>query len=155
RIDFGSVAFNGQMWVLGGQIVNYSNQSRTFFNDVWSSSNGVTWAQATSGAPWNPRAGFGCVALNGQMWVLGGRTNSGFPPGPDQKDVWSPSDGVTWTQMASVAPWSGRAFFGAVVQNGRMWALPDSGSTDVWASSNGVSWTQLASSAPFAPAAFY
>ena len=43
-------------------------------NDVWSSSDGVTWTQVTSAASWSGRYRFGALAYSNQMWVLGGCT---------------------------------------------------------------------------------
>ncbi|MGK4277507.1 hypothetical protein, partial [Escherichia coli] len=84
-----AMAFNGQMWVLGGDTrAPYNGTGPT--NDVWSSSNGVTWACLTNAAPWSARSFFGAVAFNGQMWVMGGLGMAG-------NDVWSSSDGVNWT----------------------------------------------------------
>jgi hypothetical protein len=145
RYGFGAVAINGQMWVLGG---TDNSPPPGGLNDVWSSSNGVTWAQATSAAPWSGRTDFGAVALNGQMWVLGGLTGSSY-----FNDVWSSSNGVTWTQASSAAPWSGRYGFGAVALNGQMWVIGGGNGSgllnDVWSSSNGVTWTQATSAAPW------
>jgi hypothetical protein len=62
RFGFSAMALNGQMWVLGGY-------NGSFLSDVWSSSSGATWAEATNSAPWSGRHDFGAVALNGQMWV--------------------------------------------------------------------------------------
>jgi autotransporter-associated beta strand protein len=141
RSNFGAVAFNGQMWVLGG----YDGSNS--LNDVWSSSNGVTWTQATNAAPWSRRLSFGAVVLNGQMWVLGGGDDGGL-----RNDVWSSSNGVTWTQVTNAAPWSRRFKFGAVVLNGQMWVLggEDGGlRNDVWSSSDGMTWTQVTNAAPW------
>ena len=40
---------------------------------------GGSWSQATNAAPWGGRDSFGAVALNGQMWVMGGNTGNGGP----------------------------------------------------------------------------
>ncbi len=106
---------------------------------------GTSWTQVTSAAPWSTRYGRGAVALNGQMWVLGGYNGNYY-----LNDVWSSSDGVTWTQVTSAAPWSAREEFGAVALNGQMWVLGGSGSSnfhDVWSSSDGVTWNQATSAA--------
>jgi hypothetical protein len=106
---------------------------------------GEGWTQATNPAPWGGRSGFGAVALNGQMWVMGGFTDYGYT-----NDVWSSSNGVTWTQATSSAPWGGRIGFGAVVFNGQMWVMGGHDGayySDVWSSSNGVTWTRATSAA--------
>src|ERR1035437_10208532 len=94
RYNFGAVAFNGKMWVLGG----YSKSG--FLNDVWSSSDGATWIPATSAVPWSPRYGLRVVTFNGKMWVLGGEI-AGFN---FTNDDWSTSDGKNWTLETHAAP---------------------------------------------------
>lgn len=128
RYEMGVPAFNGEVWVLGGQAGSY-------FNDAWSSSNGVNWTEATNTAPWSPRSGFGSVALNGQMWILGG--NNGGNSGTYYNDVWSSSNGVSWTEVTNAAPWAARYYYQAVTLNGQMWVLGGRGSgninlNDVW-----------------------
>jgi hypothetical protein len=76
RNAFGAVAYNGQMWVMGGPDGGPKN-------DVWSSPDGTNWTAATSAAGWNARSGFPVVAFNSSMWVLGGWDQS-----TDHNDVW-------------------------------------------------------------------
>ena len=60
--DLGNVvAYNGQMYVLG-----------SVTNDVYSSTDGTNWTKVTASAPWSARVSSGCVAMNGQLWLLGG-----------------------------------------------------------------------------------
>ena len=143
RDNFAAVAFNGQMWVLGG----FANGN---FNDVWASPDGTNWTQVTSAAPWGPRYGLEVVAFNGQMWVLGGNSSG------NRNDVWSSADGTNWTQVTSAAPWAGRNDFGAIVFNGQMWVLGGSGDNsavfgDAWSSTDGVNWTEVTNAAPWGP----
>jgi hypothetical protein len=132
------VVFNSQIWVLGG------HNAVGLLNDVWSSSDGMTWTQVTNAAAWSKRFNFGAVAFNGQMWVLGGHDGS------LRNDVWSSSNGMTWTQVTNAAPWSSRYHSGAVTLNGQMWVLggyDDSLRNDVWSSSDGMTWTQVTNTA--------
>jgi leucine-zipper-like transcriptional regulator 1 len=131
RQTFGCTTLNGQMWVMGGTD-GYNN----FFNDVWLSSDGVTWTEATSAAQWGGRELFGCTTLDGQMWVLGGDTNAASYS-PFLNDVWSSSNGVTWTEVTSAAPWSGRDDFGCATLNEQVWVMGGRDSNtndlnDVW-----------------------
>jgi hypothetical protein len=83
------------MWVIG---------SEGGACDVWASSNGSTWTQVTNAAAWgNGRQNFGVAALNNQLWVVGGHTNS-----VSFNDVWSSTNGAVWTQVNSAAPWAAR-----------------------------------------------
>ena len=136
RFDFGAVAFNEQMWVLGGG-----------YNDVWSSPDGTNWIEVTPATPWSARSGAGAVAFNNQMWVLGGDVPTLL------NDVWYTPDGTNWTEVTAVAPWGARTRFGTVVLNGQMWilgGLSNSGFyNDVWSSPDGTNWMQVTASAPW------
>ena len=91
ELTHASVVFNNKMWVLGGRDES-SNK-----NDVWSSSDGINWTQATANAPWTARQEYTSVVFNNKMWVLGGYDGS------YKNDVWSSSDGVNWTQATANA----------------------------------------------------
>ncbi|HTS18717.1 MAG TPA: choice-of-anchor Q domain-containing protein [Verrucomicrobiae bacterium] len=144
RSSFGAVAFNGQLWVLGG-----TGSTVSFLDDVWSSPDGTNWTQVTASAPWPARYELAAVVFNNQMWVLGGYGNGFF------NDVWSSPDGTNWTQITASAPWSPRDEHAVVVLNGKMWVLGGANSAgnlnDVWSSSDGTNWTQVTSSAAWTP----
>lgn len=145
-----SAVFNGQMWTLGG----YGNSGA--MNDTWSSLDGLHWAQANNGASnsFTARCNNPALSFNSKMWVLGGDTD---PSGgtSDLNDVWSSSDGVTWTQVAangSPNSFPARDSHTALVFNNQMWVLGGVlGATqattflnDVWSSGDGATWTQVA-----------
>ncbi len=148
RIQPGSVVFNNRMWVIGG----FSGLSE--LNDVWSSSDGANWTQvlATNTSPgpnqFPGRNGHASVSYGGKIWVVGGNK------GGNSNDVWSSSDGVSWSLVlpdtASPGPnqFPRRTSFPMVVFNNRMWVIGGSNGTyfnDVWSSSDGVSWVQALS----------
>ena len=89
-----SVQANGHIWVVGGLSQGLPSSSPDQ-DDVWYSSNGITWIQATGSAPFNPRDSHGCVSYLGKMWVLGGHyVKKSIPNSPivALNDVWySPS----------------------------------------------------------------
>jgi hypothetical protein len=153
RSTFSALAFNGQLWVLGGAIY-MGGMGNELFNDVWSSSNGAAWTEATSSAGWGPRDWFNAVAFNGKMWVLGGPINGAG------NDVWSSSDGATWTEVTNAAPWVARYNSAAVAFNGQMWVMGGNNFSepygltnlsDVWSSSDGLTWVEKTSCAPWGP----
>lgn len=76
------VVANGYMWLTGGW--SYVNGNMTYFNDVWKSSNGVTWTRVTAAAPWAARSEHSSVFANGKLWVMAGGLNL-----PAYNDVWS------------------------------------------------------------------
>jgi hypothetical protein len=146
RVGFGNIVYNNEMWVIGGETNTITSAA---VNDVWSSSDGVTWAQVTGTARFSARQDFGSLVYNNAIWVIGGTSNGTT----GLNDVWSSSDGVTWTQVTGTAGFSSRDVFGSLVYNNQMWVIGgDNGSVllnDVWSSSDGATWTQVTSTAGF------
>ncbi|MCC6590258.1 MAG: galactose oxidase [Bryobacterales bacterium] len=149
RIAAPIVEFKGKMWILGGTEDYYFGDKKSVKNDVWHSSDGKHWTQATPNAGWAPRAYHQAVVHKGRMWVFGG--GNYVPEYEHYNDVWSSEDGVHWTQVTSAAPWHARLWFSATTYRGRMWVLggwskvPDQNWGDVWFSDDGKAWTQLKS----------
>jgi len=120
-----SVVYDGKMWVLGGS-------AATYWSDVWSSSDGVTWTEVAIAAGWPVRTLHSSAVHDGKIWVLGGSDQSS----ECFNDVWSSSDGVTWTKVDSAAPWSGRDNHTSVVHDDKIWVMGGSDTShllnDVW-----------------------
>jgi len=81
RTGHSSVVYNNKMWVIGGR--ENITEINDYCNDVWYSSDGVTWTQATASAGWSARMDHTSVVYDGKMWVIG----SGV-----KNDVWYSSD---------------------------------------------------------------
>jgi len=143
-----------------------------FFNDVWSSSDGVTWNQLTAEAPWSGRAGLSAEVLGDHIYVLGGSQNDDAsiigPNGPERiyyNDVWRSSDGANWEQMTNTAPWDPRAGGVLIVKDEALYLLggedgftcsplPDCDPpyfNDVWRSVDGASWELVSDGAGWSP----
>jgi dihydrofolate reductase len=148
RARHASVVFDNRMWVIGGDF----GSSR--FNDVWSSTDGVTWTTATDAAAFSARSYHTAVAFDvaddnegEKMWVIGG-TRGG-------NEVWSSTNGATWIEETkdSSAKFSARHSHTSVVFDDKMWVIGgNNGSSrlnDVWKSTNGVTWTTATDSAVF------
>lgn len=139
------VEFNNKLWVIGGDDGNGSS----YFNDIWSSSDGTNWTQETIiGTQFSLRRNHQAVAFNNKLWVIGGNAQP-FPLHATDKvnDVWSSSDGINWTQEIAVgATFSPRSYHQAVAFNNKLWVIGGSStegySNDVWSSSDGKNWTQ-------------
>ncbi len=137
REGFASVVFDEKLWVMGGQ------KTEGELNDVWYSSDGVMWTEATSDAPWTAREGLTSVAFDGKIWIMGGcsGTNEDTSYGPEgnncrsntqhyYNDVWSSTDGSTWTEERanlvndnSGTMWDTRAYHTSVVLNGAIYVI--------------------------------
>lgn len=141
------VEFKGKMWILGGIEDYYFGTAKSLKNDVWYSSDGKNWKQATASAGWSPRSYHQAAVLNGKIYVFGG--GNYVPEYHANNDVWSSEDGINWTQVTEKAPWHERLWFSSVVYRDRIWVLggwsnnPYKNWQDVWYSQDGANWTQL------------
>ena len=118
--------------------------------DVWSSSDGTNWTQATAEAPWSARGQPSGVVYNGKMWIFGG-----FDASANKNDVWCSTDGSNWTCVTTAAPWVARRGHSSLVYDGKMWIMGGYGSgglkNDVWWSTDGTNWSEATSSAEWSP----
>ncbi len=130
----GSVVMHGRMWLLGGGTYDTpSHPKRNFYNEVWSSADGVKWRKDTV-APWAPRQYHSVAVFDNKMWVMAGCNYS--TPERNRNDVWYSADGVKWTELPNT-PWPTRHAGTVFVHDGHLWMVAGShpGSTpinDVW-----------------------
>jgi YD repeat-containing protein len=141
-----SVVFDNKMWVIGGQ-VKIPPSSVSFDNDVWCSTDGITWTEKIQTDSWSARCGHSLVVFNGKMWLMGGNDSTGY-----KNDVWWSINGINWTKATAAAPWSARYVHTSVVYDGKIWVIGGRGAEaeiyrDVWYSFDGINWTQAVSSA--------
>ena len=94
RAAHASCVFDGKMWIFGG-----ASGIGDEHNDVWNTSDGVSWYQVLAAAPWHVRQQFGAIVYQGKIWIFQGYTASGTAT-----DVWNTSDGITWNYVSTVAP---------------------------------------------------
>lgn len=78
-----------------------TNGSR--FNDVWSSSDGFTWTQETSAAPWSIREEAAATIYNNKIWLTGGQSTA------LTNDVWSSPNGKDWVREYVASNWAARS----------------------------------------------
>lgn len=123
----GSVVFNNRMWILGGGTYDTPKiPDRKFFNDVWSSVDGLYWEQRLEHAPWTPRQYHDVAVFDGKMWVLEGC----YPT--NHNDVWYSSDGVEWHEVPNT-PWPPRHAASVFVHDNALWMVAGNNMTsDVW-----------------------
>ena len=151
-----SLVFGGKMWFMGGWY-NGRLEGHSASSQVWSSTDGARWDQATAEAAWSPRIASAVVTFRGKMWLLGGTENYYFG---DQKslknDVWSSSDGKKWTLVTENAAWAPRAYHQAAVVGDKMYVFGGGNYVpqyqaynDVWCSEDGRHWTPVCEHAPW------
>eukprot|EP01051_Picozoa_sp_SAG22_P024031 SAG22_NODE_6472_length_850_cov_1.143808_1_plen_213_part_10 len=169
----GGLVLGGKMFLIGGwnwaDAVNFPRHSNS---EVWCSDDGgSSWQLVTKKAPWEGRHCAGYCVHDGKMWVVGGDTNQGHY----QPDVWSSSDGKTWTCVCAEAPWCSaehghRIAHVTLAHAGHIYVLggqnmpgwqtsfgttvpsaPQRYYADVWRSSDGAVWEQIAGNCPWSP----
>lgn len=154
RYTHTSIVYNNKIWVIGGYYFDNATHFTTALNDVWNSSDGVTWTCVKQAAAFSARGGHTSVVFDGKMWIIGGCGGNGLN---DNNEVWNSNDGVTWNEVSSNAGFTARVYHTSVVYAGRIFVMGGainnngsfSGINDVWSSSDGVKWLCETSSAGF------
>lgn len=99
RWDHAAVAFDGKMWIAGG----YNSgemKADTYYEDVWSSVDGINWNEAVNDAPWKGRRGHQLVSFKEKLMLVGGFAvdeKTGYRTFCN--DVWQSSDGQNWEEL--------------------------------------------------------
>lgn len=165
--------FLGRLFVMGGQRINeyvdptWPGAAPKAFDDVWASLDGATFSQVpTTGAVWRPRGYVSeAVELNARMWLIGGGLSedptAGRPKREFYNDVWSTTDGASWTPAPTEAPFSPRIWHNVKSFDGRLWVINGYDGNiagggrlgdnlpDVWASTDGVNWYDVSPPSTF------
>ena len=152
--------------------VNLRAQTRAvFYNDVWSSLDGLNWTKHAA-PPWSSGPCskgpldrgviMGSVVFQGRLWVLGGGSYGTNNPdcgnvGSSQVWSWDGIDGHAWVQATAAAPWIARLYHNTFVFNNRMWVMAGVHNDkrgadmlcDAWSSPDGVNWTASSNPAPW------
>ena len=123
----GSAVFQGRIWILGGGTYDTPTRpARQFFNDVWSSADGVNWKLHVAKAPWEARQYHDVTVFDGRLWVLEGYAGS------NRNDVWHSADGVTWHEVPKT-PWNPRHAASVFVHDDALWMVAGNNmESDVW-----------------------
>ncbi len=125
----GSVVFQNRIWILGGGTYDTPKiPTREFFNDVWSSPDGVKWTCHLASAPWHPRQYHDVAVFDDRMWVLEGYHKDGG----NRKDVWYSANGVDWREVPNT-PWKPRHASSIFVHDHALWVVAGNNmDADVW-----------------------
>lgn len=125
----GSAVHQGRIWILGGGTYDTpTTPKRNFYNDVWSSADGVHWKQHLAEAPWHARQYHDVAVWDGRLWVMEGYHQQGG----NRNDVWHSADGETWSELTGT-PWRPRHAASLFVHNDALWMVAGNNmQPDVW-----------------------
>jgi hypothetical protein len=103
------VSFKNKLWVYGGGI-NYFTGEDKYFNDVWSSDDGIHWETVVHEAEWSGRLWPGFTTFDNKMWLVGGWNyyNKGDTYYGNRNDTWYSENGIDWHQISSSNIWMPR-----------------------------------------------
>ncbi len=123
----GNVVFKNRMWILGGGTYNTPKfPERKFYNDVWSSPDGVNWECHVESAPWRPRQYHDVAVFDNKMWVMEGWNRE------NRNDVWYSPDGINWYELPDT-PWNPRHAASVFVYDSALWMVAGNNmEKDVW-----------------------
>lgn len=153
RWNHQSVAYNNKLWVIGGS----SDAGRK--NDVWSFNTTTnTWIEATASADFSARSKHQVVVFNDglgeKLILIGGEESAGGSITVALNDIWTSTDGTTWTRQAVSAEFPARHSHRIVEHNDELYLIGGVDSDgnklkDVWKSSDGINWRRAFSNSIF------
>ena len=154
------LSHNNRLWLYGG----INSKEGPPLRDGWSSADGIHWRHEFDDAPWVHASQGMSGVHDGQIWLLGGLTQSGKDFRPANQ-VWSSADGAVWKLVTDNAAWEPRIGATVVEFKQKLWLMggtarspdPDglASFNDVWISEDGAEWVKVNAAAPWAPRAFH
>lgn len=125
----GNTVFNDKIYIIGGGTYDTPNKpERIFYNDVWSSKDGIFWELECEKTPWYPRQYHDTAVFDNKLWVLEGyHRDTG-----NRNDVWYSEDGKKWIELPGT-PWQPRHASSIFVYNDALWVVAGNNmESDVW-----------------------
>jgi hypothetical protein len=122
----GAAVLGGRIWLMGGGTYDTpAHPTRSFHNEVWSTSDGRGW-ELHGQAPWQPRQYHEVAAFEDGLWVLEGWNQQNL------NDVWHSADGVEWFELPGT-PWAPRHAASVLVHGDGLWVIAGNNmESDVW-----------------------
>jgi hypothetical protein len=130
RAFHSAIAHNGRIWVMGG---GHWGKNPTFYNDVWSSLDGINWEEHSREAAWRGRIWATAASYGSLLWIMGGFIDK---PRGGANDIWYSDDGGNWYPYLASKVWPRRLAHSTAEFNGQLWVLAGSNGDyfdDVWA----------------------
>lgn len=153
RMGAAMISFKGKLFVIAGQdnSAGETGNETYWYNDIWSTVNGVNWVREVESAEFSPRAFHEVVEYNNSLYLIGGEEGVGTGGALHfKRDVWKSDDGVNWTKLVDLAPFLGQGQ--SIVFANKIWMVGDSsysGESKIYSSTDGVNWDLELEVSPF------
>jgi len=113
RVQPTVVVYRDKIWVMGGDGGYYTDNDEVFneayFNDVWSSADGVTWELVNPYADWSPRLWSSGAVWDDKLFVINGFSLTEWTDEwGNTAEIWFTEDGVEWFPLESEIRWAPR-----------------------------------------------
>jgi hypothetical protein len=136
RVFYTTISFRGSIWLLGG------DDGTKTYNDVWRSTDGLTWTQVIRQAPWSPRTGAQAFIFKNRLWLIGGADAAGLT-----NDVWFTTDGKEWIQTTAQIAAKKPFGYSPIVYDGKIWLVgvenEDGMAGQMMISDDGAAWRKI------------
>jgi hypothetical protein len=108
RVEPHLIVHADRLWLFGGADLA-PDGSFTPRNDVWVSSDGVTWTAVTQNAAWQPRRWSNAISYDDKLWIFNGLNYDLWPQEfSNVADIWYSSNGADWYPLTAGALWGAR-----------------------------------------------
>jgi len=124
---YGNAVIGEYMYIYSGGIYTSQNLT-TLYNDVWRTSDGISWNRIQDRAAWSPRAFSSICTFRNELFIIAGSIRMG---GDLVNDVYASKDGINWEQQ-KYSFWSPRHASGLCVFNDKLWLIGGFFVNDIW-----------------------
>jgi len=130
------------MIIAGGCYGSSIGSGRKFLNDVWASTDGISWEQLAADTPWAGRSGPRLLVFNDKLMLIAGER--GFTPDTQLQDIWTSADGKEWQLLIANPAFSARSGHGVIVKGNQVFVIAGWNDNkclhDMWSSEDGAIW---------------
>jgi hypothetical protein len=145
RAGHACAVFNNRIWLTGGY--SETDIGTVYYDDVWSSANGINWTREIETADYYRRAFHNLVVYDNKLWIIAGETPDANNNLVLLDDCWNSSDGRSWQLKSQIVSFFGRKHCASEVIDGKLWVWGGYGGdgqakelNDSWYTTNGDVW---------------
>ncbi|WP_209400251.1 kelch repeat-containing protein [Pseudozobellia sp. WGM2] len=123
RMDHTTVVHDNKMYLIGGTSV--TNFSPSFYNDIYVSTDGITWTQISAESSFEVRSDHTSLVFDNKIWVIGGWSAVNNEETFEQDvasfdDVWYSENGIQWSNLNVSESYSPRMGHASAVFDGKI-----------------------------------